>query len=354
MEVYQLRRIIPLWIIVVVVALSGVAQDMHFSQFNQAPLYANPAFTGAFVGDQRVILNYKDQWRSIGVPYRTAAISLDAGLFKRKWKTAYLGAGLAVFNDRAGDTKFGLTQVNLSASGIVYINDKNHLSLGLQGGYAQRSVDKDAMRWDEQFNGDYYDQSLASGESTVFEPYGFGDLSAGFLWNFSAPASNVVKNNPLKWNVGVAFFHLNKPKQKFYSTNRDVLYAKMVVHGGGYVGLAHTKLALLPSIFYQRQGKSDELDIGMMVRFQLKEESKLTGLIKETAIRIGGYYRLQDAVIPAFIIEFANFALGVSYDFNVSTLSAASNAQGGIEISLKYVNPNPFSIAKNQVSVKFL
>ena len=44
--------------------------------------------------------------------------------------------------------------------------------------------------------------------------------------------------------------------------------------------------------------------------------------------------------------EIGNFALGISYDLNVSQLRASSNMRGGMEISLRFVNPNPFSYGK--------
>ena len=47
------------------------AQDVHFSQFYAAPLLVNPAQTGNFSGTARVGANYRDQWGSITVPYRT-------------------------------------------------------------------------------------------------------------------------------------------------------------------------------------------------------------------------------------------------------------------------------------------
>ena len=36
------------------------------------------------------------------------------------------------------------------------------------------------------------------------------------------------------------------------------------------------------------------------------------------------------------MFEWEDFSLGVSYDFNLSTLTPASNARGGMEIFVKY------------------
>ena len=50
-----------------------LSQDIHFSQSasGRTPLIINPALTGIFKGDHRVLINYKDQWRSIDTPYKT-------------------------------------------------------------------------------------------------------------------------------------------------------------------------------------------------------------------------------------------------------------------------------------------
>ena len=52
------------------------AQDIHFSQYNETPSLLNPALTGT----QYVIAAsaiYKDQWRSVTVPYKTFGASYE-------------------------------------------------------------------------------------------------------------------------------------------------------------------------------------------------------------------------------------------------------------------------------------
>ena len=317
-------------------------QDIHFSQFYQTPLIINPALTGVFNGDIRVLTNHKSQWKSIGAPYKTYALSYDMALLKKKWESNYLGAGFLVFNDRAGKSKFGITQFNLSLSGIVSL-DKNHsISAGLQGGFAQRSINYSDLKWGNQFDGTNYNSGIAHGET--FEPFAFGDFSAGLSWSYGKGETNIAAQDQFRANAGVALFHINKPKQEFYLNER--LYSKLVLHGGTYIDLKYSKVALLPSILFLKQGPLKEINLGGMVRYTIKEESRYTGWIKETAFLIGGYYRTGDAFIPSFMFEFANFALGISYDVNISGLRVASGARGGVEISLRYINPNPFSYGK--------
>src|ERR1700741_4799335 len=85
-----------------VFALGLNAQDIHFSQFNEAPLLINPANTGLFNGYSRANLNYRNQWSSAGSPFKTIAASFDAEIGLKKAKGAYLGLGGFVFQDKAG------------------------------------------------------------------------------------------------------------------------------------------------------------------------------------------------------------------------------------------------------------
>ena len=70
------------------------AQDVHFTQFNAAPLIVNPAFTGNFSGKMRASAIYRDQWRSVTVPFKTIAISVDAPIVNDLTTDDYLAAGI--------------------------------------------------------------------------------------------------------------------------------------------------------------------------------------------------------------------------------------------------------------------
>lgn len=331
------------------------AQDIHFSQFQQTPLIVNPALTGAFSGDQRAILNYKSQWTSFGAPYKTFAFSFDSGLLKKKWKKSYLGAGLSAYNDQAGDTKLGTMQVIAGLSAILTLNNNQNISAGISAGYVQRSMKGDSFEWGNQFAKGVYDPGQSSGEAaTAFAPFGYADVSGGLNWNYGKDAADIASNDELKISAGLAAFHLNRPDQKFLTLKQEKLHIKLIGHVGAYIGIENTNISLLPSLIYFRQGSAQEINAGMMIRYTITEESRFTGFIKECAVSIGGHYRLGDAVIPQIMVEYANYAIGISYDVNVSALKTVTNTRGGIEIALRYINPNPFRGRAAKSNVKFL
>ncbi len=46
-------------------------QDIHYSQFHNAPFNINPALTGVSRGDIRVMGNFRTQWQSVPLDYLT-------------------------------------------------------------------------------------------------------------------------------------------------------------------------------------------------------------------------------------------------------------------------------------------
>ncbi len=318
------------------------AQDVHFSQFYETQLYLNPSSSGAFNGDQRVVTNYRNQWPSISSVYETYLLSFDTKLFKNRFQDNYMGLGVVIFDDKAGESKLGTIQASISLSYHVLINEHNYLSGGIQGGYAQHSIDNSALQWDNQYDGNNYDPNLASGEpSAIFDNFSYGDFGAGVLWNYFSSKENLYTNTGFKANIGASVFHINKPEQSFCS-NKDKLNPKFVIYGETSMGLGNTNMALLPGGIFVMQGSLTETVLGSRIRYNLNDASKYTGFIKQSALSLGAYYRLEDAFIFIMEYEYSSFALGISYDINTSNLKDATEGKGGIEISLRYVNPNPF------------
>ena len=68
-----------------------------------------------------------------------------------------------------------------------------------------------------------------------------------------------------------------------------------------------------------------------------------------TAVFLGGYYRSNDALMVNAGVEFKGLRVGVSYDYNTSSLKTASNGNGGFEISLVYIAPDPLDFARKLI-----
>ncbi|HXH20180.1 MAG TPA: type IX secretion system membrane protein PorP/SprF, partial [Chitinophagales bacterium] len=123
------------------ISLAAIGQDIHFSQFNSAPLLLNPALAGVNAGNYRLAANYKTQWTGLA-PYNTFAASYDMNMFKHSRKANFGGFGIFFFTDKAGDSELRTTQVNLNLSYTVMLNKRatHSLTSGIMGGLGFRSI----------------------------------------------------------------------------------------------------------------------------------------------------------------------------------------------------------------------
>lgn len=314
-------------------------QDVHFSQYTQAPLLINPALTGMMDGNHRVLLNYKSQWTSLGAPYKTMGFSYDTHILQNTTRSgSYLGIGLLAFKDQAGDSKLGQTQVNASLSGVIKVNEINALSLGIQCGYAQRSISLDNLKWGNQYDGSNYNSNLPSNEVNGFNAYSFADVNAGAVWQYRKDQETFAEGNSFsKFDVGISVAHLTKPIQKYYDLE-ETLNRKLVVHASTEFDIKGSRAAIIPSIVYIRQGVLKELVTGAMVKYKINQRtSKYTRAGKTSSLYAGVQMRMKDAIIPMIMYEREGYAIGMSYDFNSSGLNTVSSGRGGYEISLRFI-----------------
>ena len=316
------------------------AQDVHFSQFFEAPQSVNPALTGYFAGDHRFIANYKDQWRAIGSPYKTYAFSYDMGFGKTSSRTGFLAIGAHIYNDRAGDMNLSTTQGILNIAYHLKISDNQTFGAAISGGFGQKSMDMANAQWDNQYdiNVGGHNPDLPSNETNPFNSFLYPDLGFGLLYTIKSYETNMSSNDGFRANLGVGVQHVNSPKLEFYSgSDSTKLTPRISAHGQALIGISNSNLSICPGFFFYNQGKMREIYVGTNFRYTLKEHSRYTGFINDAYFTLGGYYRAQDAAILFAQLELNDFAFGLSYDINVSKLRAATSGRGGIELSLRYV-----------------
>ena len=131
-----------LLLILSLIACAAKAQDIHFSQFYNAPQNLNPSLAGVFDGDYRIAANHKNQWRTIPVPYRTYSVSFDAKL-PLGLKRDFICAGILLNNDKSGDGAFISNQVGLTLSYLKKLNadSTSFLSIGIQPSFNSKGFD---------------------------------------------------------------------------------------------------------------------------------------------------------------------------------------------------------------------
>ncbi|HYV92163.1 MAG TPA: PorP/SprF family type IX secretion system membrane protein [Chitinophagales bacterium] len=303
------------------------AQDIHFSQFYSAPLAVNPSYTGSFNGDYRAGVNYRSQWASVTVPYRTFDLFGDLSLGREFFKLNFFSVGVNLIADRAGDGDLSVTK--LMASGAYHIildkGKMNDISFGLQAGWVQKSVDYSKLYFDNQWNDTGFDTGLPSGENNTTGNFGYPDAAAGVSY-----AYNGIKK--FSAYAGFSMYHLLKPKESFYGQNNHLGLRPEL--NGGFSYKLSDHLSFSPSIFYQEQKKASEFLAGTMFKYAIasKDDPYVT-----SNLYIGLYGRFGDALIPVVGYEITHWRLMVNYDVNTSSLKPASQGRGAFEISLIYI-----------------
>lgn len=328
-------------------------QDIHFSQFMMTPMWLDPSQAGKFRGDQRAVINYRDQWKSVMInPYRTMGASFDMPfLSDKRRKDNFFGGGIFVYADKAGEVNMKNTIFNAVISYHIRSGENSYLSAGIAGGFFQTSISAADMRFDSQFDGNKHNPALSSGE-VITPSFLRPDIGVGISYSWGTDVtSQVISNNSYsgkKLNVGIAMHHVGSPRYSFLEGQRDRLSFRYVIHVNSAIGIGETNMAIMPSGFFQYQQGATNFLAGSYFRYTLKEQSKFTQYSKGAAFSIGAHYRMSDALIPSLLIEVGSVAIGLSYDVNTSGLSSVSKSRGGYEISIRYINPNPFAPRKTQ------
>jgi len=300
------------------------AQDIHFSQLERSPINLNPAETGRFNAQHRLVANYRSQWASVTIPYKTFSATYDHRRANVKKWPGFLGLGLGFNSDVAGDGHFGTIQVKLSGSYLrtQLFDSLLNVSGGFQVSYNQNTVDFNRLYFDNQFNGSQYDPNLLSQENFQGDRFSYFDFSLGLTADYY-----LSDKLPLHW--GIVFHHLNRPKLAFADAEQNRLEGKF----NTYLMLDWTSSkywSIQPNLFYFRQGTYDEFFMGLMFEKRLNH-------IDFRAINFGLSNRFGDAVIFRLGFDYRSFDIGFSYDLNYSSLRVASNTIGAIEISVIYL-----------------
>jgi len=305
------------------------AQDLHFSLPFRAPLLLNPALTGAIQEDYRVASAYKNQWSTIGAPFQTTYASYDMRVLRTGESSNRVGAGISFFNDKAGKTNMGLTQLNLNLAYEVQVSARKYLSAGVQAGFVQRSANYAGIKWDSQYNGVRYDPSLPSGETNMPQNNSYIDAGVGVGWKQTS-------HNEFTLRCGLAVYHLTAANGSYFDNGTDQVNLRVVLHGEGELEL-DDHFTILPQLFAVNKGAAYEINAGGLVKYVTGEGSKYTDAVVPSTVSLGCYYRYLDAVIVAVLYDYKRvLSIGVNYDFNVSSLKAASSGRGGIELSLVF------------------
>jgi type IX secretion system PorP/SprF family membrane protein len=298
------------------------AQDFHFSQFMNSPLSTNPANTGFIPdGDYRLGVNYRNQWSSImAIPYKTMSAFGDMQIAQKE--NSWMGVGGLILRDVAGSGNLTSTKIYGSVAYHQMLNLGSLLSLGFNVGWANKQINVSNLKFPDQFDGHFFDGHLPTSAVLDFNNINYLDIQAGLNYAYF-PADNIYLN------AGISSFHLNRPRESFFSSqpgvdNRIPMRHTAFINGSFKL---NDQWIINPNTYFSLQAKSYEWLIGANAHYNLSGNGD--------NILIGGlYFRSKDAIIPMIGLGLKDYTFTFSYDVTISTLQNYNNSRGAFEFSL--------------------
>ena len=284
--------------------------NLHYSQFYNAPMFLNPALTGQ-IGEDLFRLNghARNQWSGVSSTqylYETQSGGVDLSLAKKR-----LGIGLYFLRDNAGGGIFNTTQILPSISYSFIIGD-NTLTFGGQ----------------PLINISQFDIGKVGPPGANFPVVGqdfkptstYFDANAGvnFKWDLYY----------LIANLGIASNNLIEAPQRFMKNGGGALGVKVPRSYKTYALLDFDmteRMKLFPGFYGSFQALSTNLVMGSNFSYKI-----LKGGTYGNSIILGIWLRTNDgnleSVIPKFGMKMNKLQIMGSYDANVS-MSKTGNSK---------------------------
>ncbi len=324
-----------LFLAVIMLSQVSIAQSTEpiMTQFYNTPLQVNPANAGLFAGRARIITNFKRQWESIGEPFQTIAFSGDYQIARDVTGADFFGMGIDINQDKAGVSELSNLSANVSFSFTKALDSrKSHfVSVGLQGGYGQRSISTANINWGNQWTQYGFDNRIVTADQAIDESTSFFDMGAGVNYFYSQ------RDDALKLYLGVAAYHLTKPIMSFMGSEEEQIGRRFNVNGGLRYQFGHSgNFSVYPNFIYSWQGPSSILIYGTDLEYRIEDGSRSTGTKKYTSFAVGMYHKVSQTLSPVVKLHKAGFSLYISYDFEIGNITRVTNGQGGMEVALKY------------------
>lgn len=320
-----MKRYLILGLLLITTARITMAQDPHFSQIQYNPLYLNPAIAGVteYGKANRLAGLYRDQWRTLPIPYSTTFASYDR-LLKKFSKGWMLGGGISFLYDRAGDGNLSIFNPNLTMSAGKYFNsDKQLITLGITAGISIKTLDQIGLQFDNQYNGATFDPTLPTGETFSNNSVSYPNFTLGL--NFR---TKIKEKSTL--DIGGSTSNLHRPEQNFLYFTTSRLPSRHTAYAKAKVGIKDN-WNIQPGVFFQNQRKFNQLLVNAIAEVRFGDK-------KDFGIGFGAGYRAidNDAAITYVSFLYKTLRIGGAYDFNVSGFRNATRAQGAFEIALNY------------------
>lgn len=298
------------------------AQDLHFSQFFNNPLLTNPANTGFIPdADYRLGASYRNQYSNImAQPYKTMSIYGDAQVFRNRIVNGWMGLGGVILRDQAGSGSLTSTQIYASVAYHQMLGLSSLLTAGFNLGWANKRIDQSKLTFPDQFDGQFFDNTLPTSVQLLNNSVSYFDMQAGLNYAYF-PTKDIYIN------AGYSIQHVNHPEETFFEEGDDSRLA--LRHIGFLNGIFKMSDVVIinPAAYYTTMAGASEFVLGMNAAYNLSGDGS-------QQIIAGLFYRYGDAVIPMVGLEISNVRFTFSYDVTTSSLKNFNNSLGAEEFNV--------------------
>lgn len=318
------RKICLLGASLLFLALSARGQDLHYTQFYNAPHTYNPAHVGVYNGDRRMQADLRDQWRWVPVPWFTFGMAYDQKIYPKKSDNHFFSLGGSFAYDRQGASRLNLSSANVNGT-YSRILSKNHiLTAGLTLGFSTRGFSLQDLTWDNQWTGESIDPSLGSGETFDAQRIYFMESALGLNYRYQISSRT-------KFDLGVGSFHILEPSAGFYENEDQVLPRNYNFSLIGSIYLL-PQLDLQVHALHQIQNEYRETIIGGLGKIYVNRKRG-----KETELHVGLGYRLTGSLAPTIALQYRQLYVGASYDTDRTDFNTIlEDNKGGPEFHVRY------------------
>ena len=316
------------------------AQQIHFTQFNFAPMNVNPALTGSFSGTARVSGIFRDQYfagqTNKNSPFVNLGLSAEYNALRGFGKFDWIAIGI---NQSSSNSGGGTTEGESALVPRFKLNNSNlnlvyHIGLGKKG--------SSVFSIGAQYS--LFSRALSNGNSLWSE----SDLIAGNPASFAAVVSQTGQDDPnasfSDFAGGLTFTSKTGKSNLFRigASVNNILGGNQAISTGsgrddrglgiiGFVELDNVmnkKTSFKPALLYQRHGQFSKLDAQVKFGFLMNAKKDIT-------LNYGLGYRFGESTQLLLGVDYGRIKAGVSYDFVLGGVRDA--ARETFELGVSYI-----------------
>lgn len=316
--------------LVVLSFFEGKSQDSYYTQFQNLPLYYNPAYAGLYTGI-RARFGFRDQWPTLPYDFKSYHFSADIG---ERNLPGSGGIGLTMNTDNEGIGFIKNFNLGLNVAVRIPFSEYAIGQLGFKAAWLQKRVNWDDFVFSDELSEKYGKIFPTDFKRPEQNTVNIPDFAVGGILQFASG------DGSLSGNIGFAADHLFEPDQSFLQTVKAPIPRKYVAHidfifstgaSSGFNQIQDEALKINPGIIYQAQGGLNAVQAGL----NLTKYGVYLGLWYKSAF--GSYANNMLAMQGGYRYIFMdNMGIRFTYSYDLQLAGALEGTGGAHEITLVF------------------